>query len=329
MAGIGLGRHDLVGLQEPAVGAKGGMVDLERLRGGVGIDVGGVAGLRGLARDDRDAALRTDHVLHEEGFLGHHGTPAGLVPTDGTVGEGHLQVAVIDLPRRHVLGEAGADAGDAHRPAAGHETHHVDVMDPAVDDGAAGLQEGLMGLPHVAIALLIQVHAHDQRLAQRLHGPDELRPGRVVAEDIADDDLALRGLGFGDDLLGRGDGDRERLLDEHVATGLERGDGVFGVGVRVAGDRDRVGLGRLERGMEVGVFGVAAAELGVEPRAGFGGAGDQADDPETGQLMVSEGVRTAHVAGADTKDAERGLAHAPSIVLRSPASSREKAGDED
>jgi hypothetical protein len=45
--------------------------------------------------------------------------------------------------------------------------------------------------------------------------------------------------------------------------------------------------------------------------------------------VISEGVRTAHVAGADAEDAERGLAHAPSITLPSPASSREKASAAD
>ena len=81
--------------------------------------------------------------------------------------------------------------------------------------------------------------------------------------------------------------------------------------------------------MEVGILRVASAKLGVELGARFGGAGDQTDDLETGQLMVSEGVRTAHVAGADTEDTERGLAHAPSITLPSPASSREKASATD
>jgi len=81
--------------------------------------------------------------------------------------------------------------------------------------------------------------------------------------------LTLHGLGLGDDLLGLGDGHRERLLDEHVAAGLERGDGVFRMGVRIAGDRDGVGLGRFERRMEVGVLRVTAAEFGVELRTGL------------------------------------------------------------
>jgi hypothetical protein len=79
--------------------------------------------------------------------------------------------------------------------------------------------------------------------------------------------------------------------------------------------------------MEVTVLGIASAELSVELRAGIGGTGDEADDLEAGQLMISEGVRTAHMAGADAKDTERGLTHAPSITLPSSASSREKASN--
>jgi len=73
-----------------------------------------------------------------------------------------------------------------------------------------------------------------------------------------------------------------RGFDEGVATGLERRDGVLGVGVGVARNRDRVGLGRLERLVEVGELRVAAAQLLVELGAGCGGTRHQADDLETG-----------------------------------------------
>ena len=198
-------------------------------------------------------------------------------------------------------------------------------MDAAVDDRTASLQERLVRLPHVTVALLIEVHAHDERLAKRLHGLDELGPGRVVTEDVTDDDLALHFLGLGDDLLGFGDGHGQRLLDKDMATGCERGDGIFGMRVWVARNRDRVGLSGLERGMEVAELRIAAAEFSVKFCPGIGGPGDEADNLEAGQLMVSEGVRTAHVAGTNAKDSDRGRAHAPSITLPSSASSREKA----
>jgi hypothetical protein len=77
--------------------------------------------------------------------------------------------------------------------------------------------------------------------------------------------------------------------------------------------------------MEVPVLRVATSELGVEFGAGVGGTSDEPDDLEAGQLVISEGVRTAHVTGADAEDTNGGLAHAPSITLPSSASSREKA----
>ena len=176
MTGVGLGRDDLVGLGELTIGTELRRVHLERLRGGVGIDVGGITGLRGLAGDDRDAAFRTDDVLHEEGLLGHHRTPAGLIPADGTVGEGHLEVAVVDLTGGHVLGETGADPGDADRTAAGHEAHHVDVVHAAVDDGGGGAEEIFMRLPIGAGALLVEVHPHHEGFAQSLRELGEFFP---------------------------------------------------------------------------------------------------------------------------------------------------------
>ena len=44
-----------------------------------------------------------DHVLHEEGGLAHHRSPAGLVPADRAVIEGDVQVAVICS--RHLVRE--------------------------------------------------------------------------------------------------------------------------------------------------------------------------------------------------------------------------------
>jgi hypothetical protein len=77
--------------------------------------------------------------------------------------------------------------------------------------------------------------------------------------------------------------------------------------------------------MEVAVLRVTAAEFSVKLGTGIGGTGDEADNLEAGQLVVSEGVRSTHVAGADAKDSDRVRAHAPSITLPSSASSREKA----
>ena len=75
--------------------------------------------------------------------------------------------------------------------------------------------------------------------------------------------------------------------------------------------------------MVTGMSGWFSGMLG----AGRGGARHEADDLEAGEFVVGQGVGAAHVAGADTEDTERGLAHASSITLPSPASSREKASN--
>ena len=64
---------------------------------------------RRLPGDDRDAALRPDHVLHEEGGLAHHRPPARLVPADRAVVEDDVEMAVVDHRRRDLVGEPRAD----------------------------------------------------------------------------------------------------------------------------------------------------------------------------------------------------------------------------
>ena len=78
-----------------------------------------------------------------------------------------------------------------------------------------------MLLPAGAVALLIQVHPHHERLAERPGDLDELLPGRVHAQDVADHQLPLaRARGIHDRLRLR-DGLGQRLLAEHVAAGLD------------------------------------------------------------------------------------------------------------
>jgi hypothetical protein len=71
----------------------------------------------------------------------------------------------------------------------------------------------------------------------------------------------------------------------------------------VSGDGDGVRLRRPERGVEIAELRVAAAEFGVQLRAGFGRTGDETDDLKAGQAVVGEGMGPAHVAGADAEDA--------------------------
>ena len=68
----------------------------------------------------------------------------------------------------------------------------------------------------------------------------QLDHARVVLEQVADHQDLARALGRGRDLLGVGDGLRQRLLDEAVLAGLERLEREVGVGRHRRGDDHRV-----------------------------------------------------------------------------------------
>ena len=84
-----------------------------------------------------------------------------------------------------------------------------------------------------------------------------------MAEDVADDDLAVGFAGFFRHALGVGGGGGEGLFHEDVGAGVHGGAGVVGVAVGVGGDGDEVGLQAGERLVEVGGD-LVEAELGRE-----------------------------------------------------------------
>ena len=85
-------------------------------------------------------------------------------------------MAVVDHRRRDFIREPRADRmhGDRLRPR--HLAHDVDIMHAAVDDRRGRAHEVLVHLPERARRLLIEVHAHHKRLAQRAADFDEARP---------------------------------------------------------------------------------------------------------------------------------------------------------
>ena len=205
----------------------------------MGVDV---VGARALGHPDRDAAVRRNHVLHEEGGVGHHRPPAGLVPAERAVGEDHLEVPVIVHVLRDLVAQPQAHAADLHRHGVGDLAHHVDVVHAAVDNRRGSPHQRLVRLPGRAGALLVEVEAEDVGPPEGARLGDQPLPGRVVAQDVADDDLAAGLARLGGDALGVGGGGGERLLDEDVGAGLHRGDREVGVAVGIGGDRDEVGL---------------------------------------------------------------------------------------
>ena len=203
-----------------------------------------------VAGNDRDRALGTDHVLHEEGVLAHHRPPAGLVPADRAVIEGHVQVAVILLVG--LRPQLGADAVHAHRLGAGQLAHHVDIVHAAIDDRDQAVDQVLVPAPGRAVALLVEVEAHHQRLAERLAELDELDPARMHAQDVAQHQLLVLRPGelattFSASSMLVASGFSMNTWAPALIALIAYSAWVFGQRV----DRDGVGLGRLQRLVEI------------------------------------------------------------------------------
>ena len=157
------------------------------------------------------------------------------------------------------------------------------------------------------MALLVQIHPHHQRLAQRPGDLDEAHPRRVDAQDVADDELAVAGAGGVDDGLRFGDGLGQRLLAEDVAAGLDGGARVGAVGLGVGVHAHDVWTRGVEGVVEVRELGKPAQFLAQRAAAGRTTA-DQADDLELGHPVIGAGVAGAHVAAAGDEHA-KGTCH--------------------
>ena len=121
-----------------------------------------------------------------------------------------------------------------------------------------------MRVPVCAGRLLIEIHAHDQWLAESLGDLDEFDPTGVVAEDVADGEFAVALDGFGDDALGGLYGFGQRFFNEYMAACFQCCEGVVGVCIRKRRDRDGIGLGLGEGLVVVAKECVVAAEFGIE-----------------------------------------------------------------
>jgi hypothetical protein len=145
--------------------------------------------------------------------------------------EDDVQMAVVaDF---HFAAQMGADTMHADWLCARHLAHQIDVVHAAIDDRRQRLHEVLVPIPGRAATLLVEIHAHGERLAQSAGNLDELVPRWVDAQDAADHQLALGFMRGADDLLGVRDADRDRLLHEDGAAGVHRSGHVFSMSVQV------------------------------------------------------------------------------------------------
>ena len=147
------------------------------------------------------------------------------------------------------------------------------------------------------MALLVEVHPHHERLAQRAGDLDEARPGRVDAQDVSDHELPSARAGPVDHGLGFVHGRGQGLLAEDVGARRDGGAGEGPVGLRIGVDAHHVGSRGAERLLVVGELG-QAAELEAEGVARGGATADEAYDLELRHAVVGAGVARPHVAAA-------------------------------
>ena len=137
---------------------------------------------------------------------------------------------------------------------------------------------------------------------------NELRPGRVHAQDVADDQLLAGRARLVHHGLRAVHGGGQRLLDEDVAAGIEGLDAELLVGVGVGVYRDRIGPGFRKRLVHV-LVARQRRELGGQVVAPADAAAAQPDELEALDLVVSERVAEPHVADAHHEHPDRSVLH--------------------
>src|SRR5690606_20732546 len=109
-----------------------GMVNQQRLSLRMGFDrIGFSASSRFLSHNGY-GSFGSKYILHKEGRLTDHRTPARLVPTHRTILKADLQLSVIVIVLGNFISELGADGIYLYRFGARHLTHYIDIMYPAI-----------------------------------------------------------------------------------------------------------------------------------------------------------------------------------------------------
>ena len=134
--------------------------------------------------------------------------------------------------------------------------------------------------------MLIEVQAEHIRAAKGAGFVDKLHPRRVLAQDIADHQLAPGGFGGGNHTLGLGDGHGEGFFHKDMRPCFHRCAGIV---------RMRVGIGRdhCEVGFDLGQGCVKIVKGGIGRKLRvihFARAIDQPDDFSVRMIVVREGV---------------------------------------
>ena len=202
----------------------------------------------------------------------------------------------------------GADAVHADRLGAGHLAHDIHIVDPAIDERRQRVHQIAVPGPGGTPALLVEIHAHDQRLSERACALDEFLPGGMHAQDVTDHEFLAGCPRLVHHGLGAVDGRGQRFFDEDVAAGVERLEAQFLMGVRIGVDGDRVGPGVRKRLVDVFVT-RQRRELGGQIVAPANAPAAKPDDLKALDLVVCERVAEPHVADAHHEHPDRSVLH--------------------
>ena len=131
------------------------------------------------------AALWSNHIFNKKGSFTHHRSPSCFIPSYRTISKANLQLAIIIIICRNIFSQARANGIDLYRFRAGHLTHHINIMHATIYNRTEAFHQVAVNIPHLAVALLIEVHAHHQGFAKFTGNFHKLCPRRMVAENIA------------------------------------------------------------------------------------------------------------------------------------------------
>ena len=116
-----------------------------------------------------------------------------------------------------------------------------------------------------------------------------------MTQDVTDDDLASGLDRFRDDFLSLLYRFGEGFLDENISTGIHRGLGILGVGIRIAGDGDGIWLSGREGLLEVAKLGVRCPQLSIQGLTTLGRACNNATNFEAFDGMIGARMGSSHM----------------------------------
>ena len=196
----------------------------------------------------------------------------------------------------HPGGDALYDFGSGP----GHLAHHIHIVHAAVHQRGHIVDKGFMQRPFGTVALLVKVHAHDERFAQRPGQLDELDPGRMLAQDIADDQLTPGLSGHPGYICGFFHGAGDGFLHKYMTSLLHGKNRKLGVGIGVGIDGNHIGLLFFHRLVIVGVYRNRQLEVPGQLLSSFDIAGHyKTNDFVTIEPGVAQSMGGAHTSDTD------------------------------